>query len=475
MQEIKCPKCGEVFQVDESGYAAIVKQVRDHEFAEELKAQKERFEVERENAVKLAKAQSENQLKETLAEKESQIAALSAQIDRANADKTIALQQAAAEKDQQIAELKARLEAQDIARNAAVNEAVHAKEQELTAREQEIASLTLQLAAKETEQKLAVTEAVRVKEQELAEKQQELLSLTAEKEHSEQVMRENFDAQMKEKDAQIAYFKDFKARQSTKMVGESLERYCEAEFNKVRAIGFQNAYFEKDNDARTGSKGDFIFRESDQNGTEFISIMFEMKNEMEGTEKKHRNEDFFKELDKDRREKGCEYAVLVSMLEADSDLYNGGIVDVSYRYPKMYVVRPQCFIPIITLLRNAALNSLEYRQQLAVVQNRDIDITHFEDALIDFKDRFSRNYRIASEKFATAIAEIDKTIDHLQKTKDALLSSENQLRLANNKAEDLSIKRLTKGNPTMAAKFEAARSEKERDNDAEHESVGTEE
>ena len=461
MQEIRCPKCGEVFQVDESGYAAIVKQVRDHEFAEELKAQTERFEEERNNALKLAKAESENQLRDALAKKEAEIAKLTAQIEKADAEKLAALQQATAEKDRQIVALQAKIDAKDIEQKAAVTEAVHTKEQELTAKQQEIAALTSQLAAKQTEQKLAVTEAVRGKEQELAEKQQELLSLTAEKERSEQALRESFADQMREKDEQIAYLKDFKTRQSTKMVGESLERYCESEFNRVRAIGFQNAYFEKDNDARTGSKGDFIFRECTEDGTEVISIMFEMKNEMETTEKKHRNEDFFKELDKDRREKGCEYAVLVSMLEADSDLYNGGIVDVSYRYPKMYVVRPQCFVPIITLLRNAAMSSLEYRQQLAVVQNRDIDITHFEDALIDFKDKFSRNYRIASEKFATAIAEIDKTIDHLQKTKDALLSSENQLRLANNKAEDLSIKRLTRGNPTMAAKFEEARVERE--------------
>ena len=461
MQEIRCPKCGEVFQVDESGYAAIVKQVRDHEFAEELKAQTERFEEERNNALKLAKAESENQLRDALAKKEAEIAKLTAQIEKADAEKLAALQQATAEKDRQIVALQAKIDAKDIEQKAAVTEAVHTKEQELTAKQQEIAALTSQLAAKQTEQKLAVTEAVRGKEQELAEKQQELLSLTAEKERSEQALRESFADQMREKDEQIAYLKDFKTRQSTKMVGESLERYCESEFNRVRAIGFQNAYFEKDNDAHTGSKGDFIFRECTEDGTEVISIMFEMKNEMETTEKKHRNEDFFKELDKDRREKGCEYAVLVSMLEADSDLYNGGIVDVSYRYPKMYVVRPQCFVPIITLLRNAAMSSLEYRQQLAVVQNRDIDITHFEDALIDFKDKFSRNYRIASEKFATAIAEIDKTIDHLQKTKDALLSSENQLRLANNKAEDLSIKRLTRGNPTMAAKFEEARVERE--------------
>lgn len=259
--------------------------------------------------------------------------------------------------------------------------------------------------------------------------------------------------EIKRRDDEIAYYKDFKARQSTKMIGESLEQHCETEFNKLRATAFQNAYFEKDNDIKTGSKGDFIYREYSNDGVDFISIMFEMKNEMDTTATKHKNEDFFKELDKDRKEKNCEYAVLVTMLEADNEYYNSGIVDVSYKYPKMYVVRPQFFIPIITVLRNAALNSLQYRHELELVRNQNIDITHFEEDINDFKDKFSRNFRLASEKFQKAIDEIDKTIDHLQKTKEALLSSENNLRLANNKAEDLTIKRLTKGNPTMAAKF----------------------
>ena len=255
------------------------------------------------------------------------------------------------------------------------------------------------------------------------------------------------------KDEQIAYYRDFKARMSTKMIGESLEQHCEMEFNRLRATGFQNAYFEKDNDARTGSKGDYIYRESDEEGTEFISIMFEMKNEADATATKKKNEDFFKELDKDRREKNCEYAVLVTLLEAESDLYNSGIVDVSHRYPKMYVIRPQFFIPMITLLRNAAMNSLQYRKELEVIRNQNIDISHFEEDMNDFKDKFARNYRLASEKFQKAIEEIDKTIDHLQKTKEALLSSENNLRLANDKAENLTIKRLTKNNPTMREKF----------------------
>ena len=269
----------------------------------------------------------------------------------------------------------------------------------------------------------------------------------------EQQVRASFEQQLREKDTQIEYYRDFKARQSTKMIGESLEQHCEIEFNKLRATAFRNAYFEKDNDARTGSKGDFIYRESSDDGVEIISIMFEMKNENETTATKHRNADFFKELDKDRRETGCEYAVLVSMLEADNELYNTGIVDVSHVYPKMYVIRPQFFIPMITLLRNAAMNSLQYQRQLVAVQNQNIDISNFEAAMNDFKDKFGRNYRLASERFRTAIEEIDKTIEHLQKTKEALLSSENNLRLANNKAEDLSIKKLTKGNPTMQAKF----------------------
>lgn len=269
----------------------------------------------------------------------------------------------------------------------------------------------------------------------------------------EQTLKESYEEKLKGKDEQIAYYKDFKAKQSTKMVGETLEQHCEIEFNKLRATGFQNAYFEKDNDAKSGSKGDFIFKEFSDDGTEFISIMFEMKNEMDETATKHKNEDFFKELDKDRNEKKCEYAVLVSLLEADNELYNTGIVDVSYRYPKMYVIRPQFFIPMITLLRNASLNALQYKQELAVIRNQNIDISHFEEDMNEFKDKFSRNYRLASEKFKKAIDEIDKTIDHLQKTKDALLSSENNLRLANNKAEELSIKKLTRNNPTMAAKF----------------------
>ena len=384
MQEIKCPNCGEVFQVDETSYDSIAKQVRDKEFSREIEQRENYYIKEKEAAVKLAQA----------------------------------------EKDTEIAQLKSKIDSLETEKSLAINEAVAQKEKEISQQKEKIALLNGQI---ETNEKTAQLK--------------------------EQTLKENYEEKLKGKDEQIAYYRDLKARQSTKMVGETLEQHCEIEFNKLRATGFQNAYFEKDNDAKTGSKGDFIFREFADDGTEFVSIMFEMKNEMDETATKHKNEDFFKELDKDRNEKKCEYAVLVSLLEADNELYNTGIVDVSYKYPKMYVIRPQFFIPMITLLRNASLNALQYKQELAVIRSQNIDISHFEEDMNDFKDKFSRNYRLASEKFKKAIDEIDKTIDHLQKTKEALLSSENNLRLANNKAEELSIKRLTRNNPTMAAKF----------------------
>lgn len=395
MNEIKCPKCGEVFQVDELGYAAIVKQVRDHEFEKEITQREKAMETERNSAVEIAVAKTLGEKEKELAEKSNEITRLKGELALGKSTSELAVQTAVQEKDAEILKLRNQLE--------------------------------------------------------LAQSQSAL---------KERSMKEQYEAELKLKNEEIDYYKDFKARQSTKMVGESLEQHCENEFNKLRATGFQNAYFEKDNDARTGSKGDFIYREKSQDGVEFISIMFEMKNEMDTTATKHKNEDFFKELDKDRKEKNCEYAVLVSLLEADNELYNTGIVDVSYRYEKMYVVRPQFFIPLITLLRNAALNSLKYRTELEVIKNQNIDITHFEDAMNEFKDKFSYNYNLASKKFRTAIEEIDKTIDHLQKTKDALLSSENNLRLANNKAEDLTIKRLTKNNPTMQQKFAELKEEK---------------
>lgn len=399
MQEIKCPNCGEVFQVDESSYDSIAKQVRDKEFFKEIEQRENSYAKEKEAAVKLAQAETTEARNKELAKKDAEIIQLQAQ-------------------------LKSKINSLETEKRLAINEAVAEKEKEISKQKEKIALLNGQI---ETNEKTAQLK--------------------------EQTLKENYEEKLKGKDEQIAYYRDLKARQSTKMVGETLEQHCEIEFNKLRATGFQNAYFEKDNDAKTGSKGDFIFREFSDDGTEFVSIMFEMKNEMDETATKHKNEDFFKELDKDRNEKKCEYAVLVSLLEADNELYNTGIVDVSYKYPKMYVIRPQFFIPMITLLRNASLNALQYKQELAVIRNQNIDISHFEEDMNDFKDKFSRNYRLASEKFKKAIDEIDKTIDHLQKTKEALLSSENNLRLANNKAEELSIKRLTKNNPTMAAKF----------------------
>ena len=389
MQEIKCPNCGKIFQVDEAGYAAIVKQVRDSEFARELAEREDIYKNEKDSAVRLAVSDKEREFAEAKSKLEKEIARLKSEIELSKAGTELAVRDAVQNRDSRISELEN------------------------------------QIVLKDAEWEL--------KEKSLAEK---------------------YDGELRRKEDELAYYKDFKLRQSTKMVGESLEQHCEIEFNKLRATAFQHAYFEKDNDDRGGTKGDYIYREASEDGVEFISIMFEMKNEMDATATKHKNEDFFKKLDKDRNDKNCEYAVLVSTLEADSELYNSGIVDVSYRYPKMYVIRPQFFIPIITLLRNAALNSLQYRTELARVREQNIDITHFEDDLNEFKEKFARNYRLASDKFRTAIEEIDKTIDHLEKTKKALLSSEDNLRLANNKAEDLTIKKLTRKNPTMAKKFE---------------------
>lgn len=399
MQEIRCPRCGEVFQVDETGYAAIVKQVRDKEFEKEILSREKALLNEKQTAVEMAVTRTE-------AEKDRIIAQLRAQLEKETA-----------EKQMEIIRLK--------------NE--------------------IQLAKSNTE--LLIKDAVQEKDTAIMELKNKIQLDNSQWELKEKSINQQHADEIRRKEEEITYYKDFKARQSTKMIGESLEQHCETEFNKLRATAFPNAYFEKDNDVKTGTKGDYIYREKSEDGVEFISIMFEMKNEMDTTATKHKNEDFFKKLDKDRTEKGCEYAVLVSMLESDNEYYNTGIVDVSYRYPKMYVVRPQFFIPIITLLRNAAQGSLKYRRELELMKNQNIDITHFEEDMNDFKEKFSRNFRLASDKFRTAIEEIDKTIDHLQKTKAALLSSENNLRLANNKAEDLTIKKLTRNNPTMAAKF----------------------
>jgi len=357
-------------------------------------------------------------------------------------------------------------------KSLAISEAIQKKEKEsdqalnemnnrLAEKEQLISALKAQISGAETEKKLAVAEALQEKEKELSEKVNQITVLEGklsnvenESELKEKNLKEQYEFKLKEKEEPIEYYKDFKARQSTKMIGESLEQHCLTQFNSIRMTAFPNAYFEKDNDAKSGSKGDFIFREADEDSIEYISIMFEMKNEADETATKHKNEDFFKELDKDRREKHCEYAVLVSMLESDSDLYNQGIVDVSYRYPKMYVIRPQYFIPMITLLRNAARNSLQYQKELAIVRNQQVDIMNFEENMNAFKEGFSRNYRLASDKFQTAIEEIDKSIDHLEKIKKALTSSERNLRLANDKAEDLTIKKLTKNAPAVKAMFD---------------------
>lgn len=435
MQEIRCPKCGEVFQVDEAGYAAIVKQVRDREFNKEINERQAQLEQDKRASVQLAQAEAKNELQQRLAEKDALLSEASAKYDNVVAQAKF-----------KIADLKAQLDSKDAEKELAVRDA-------LSAKDVEIARLRSQLSAGEEAKKFAVQDALSKKEVEITRLHGELEAKENEFIIREQGIKNAYESQLKNKDEIIGYYKDLKAKMSTKMVGESLEQHCRTQFDSLRATGFRNAYFEKDNDARTGSKGDFIFRDYDEDGTEFISIMFEMKNEADCTATKHRNEDFFKELDKDRREKNCEYAVLVSLLEAESELYNAGIVDVSHRYEKMYVIRPQFFVPMITLLRNAALNSLDYKKELATVRNQNIDIANFEAQMNDFKDKFGKNYRLASEKFRKAIEEIDKTIDHLQKTREALLSSENNLRLANNKAEDLSIKRLTKNNPTMAAKF----------------------
>ena len=421
MPEIKCPKCGNVFQVDESDYESIVRQIRDHEFQDELDRRIRDIEEKKEQELQVKLMRQQQSQQEELSKKEMALK-----------EAELRLSDMKTKSESQIKELEAKIAAGDTEKKLAVAEAQSKKDEEIAAKNNELIKLQGQLQNKDAEMKL--------------------------KENS---LKESYDQQLKFKDEEIERIKDFKAKQSTKMIGESLEQHCQNEFNSLRMTAFPNAYFEKDNDARTGSKGDFIFREASEDGTEFISIMFEMKNEMETTATKHKNEDFFKELDKDRKEKGCEYAVLVSMLEADNDFYNNGIVDVSYRYDKMYVIRPQFFIPMITLLRNAALNSLKYQRELAIVRDQQIDITNFEANMNAFKEGFGRNYRIASEKFQIAIAEIDKTIDHLEKTKKALLSSDNNLRLANDKAEDLSIKKLTKNAPSVRAMFDEAAKNKE--------------
>lgn len=455
MKEIKCPKCGEVFQVDEAGYSAIVKQVRDEEFEKEIKEHEAIYKSEKSAAIQIA-------IKEVESKKDKEINELKLELETKKAEGDslvqVAVTEAEAKKDKEIAKLKMELETKRAESKLEIDKVSSTKAQELAEKELEIIKLKNELEMNKTNTSLAIKDAIQEKEKKIYELEGQIEIKKNEWELKEKNLSEVHANQIKLKEEEIAYYKDFKARQSTKMVGESLEQHCEIEFNKLRATAFQNAYFEKDNDARTGSKGDYIYREA-KDGIEFISIMFEMKNEMSTTATKHKNEDFFKELDKDRKEKKCEYAVLVTMLEADNEFYNSGIVDVSYKYPKMYVIRPQFFIPIITILRNAALNSLEYRNELETIRNQNLDITNFENSVNDFKEKFSKNYKNASEKFHKAIDEIDKSIEHLQKIKEALLSSENSLRLANSKAKDLSIKKLTKNNPTMIKMFNEIKNE----------------
>ncbi len=417
MNEIICPNCKKAFKIDEAGFADIVKQVRNHEFEEELQKQAAHLKSEKESAIELAVERMKASLTTNINKKDSEITAL-------KSERELALTRLASEKDAELSDMRSRLIAIEAEKALAINEAVNKVERERDNLLSQIQGKDLEMQIKESSMRDNFAVELKLKEDEL-----------------------------KLKDEMIVKYKDMKAKLSTKMLGETLEQHCEVEFNRLRATAFQNAYFEKDNDSSKGTKGDYIFREKDSAENEIVSIMFEMKNEADATATKKKNEDFFKKLDEDRIEKKCEYAVLVSMLETDNEFYNTGIVDVSYKYPKMYVIRPQFFIPIITLLRNAAMNSLKYKAELAEVKNQNIDISNFEDKLNKFKEGFARNYGLASQKFNTAIEEIDKTIHHLQKVKENLLSSENNLRLANDKAEDLTVKRLTHNNPTMTAKF----------------------
>lgn len=436
MNEIICPHCKKAFKVDEAGYADILKQVRDSAFEQQLHERLTLAEKDKLNAIELAKREVASEMQKTAAGKDSQIQELQAQLDAGEVARKLAVSEA--------------LSAVEKKRDALANELEQMKQNHLAA----LKLAEAKLGANDVAQKLAITEAVSAIEKERDELMNSLKQAALEKQLAEKSLKDKYETQIKDRDDAIERLRDMKARLSTKMVGETLEQHCETEFNRIRSTAFPRAYFEKDNDASTGSKGDYIFRDLDEAGTEIVSIMFEMKNETDTTATKKKNEDFLKVLDKDRTEKGCEYAILVSLLEPDSELYNSGIVDVSHRYPKMYIVRPQFFLPIITLLRNAAMKSLEYKTELALVKSQNVDITNFENDLETFKTAFARNYDLASRKFQKAIDEIDKSIDHLQKTKDALLGTDRNLRLANNKAQDVTIKKLTRRNPTMAKKFE---------------------
>ena len=450
MNEIKCPKCGNVFSVNEADYASIATQVRNKEFQDELSA-------------RLAEKEREYAMRQEMeiGKKEAEISRLKESLDGISNAKELEFKKILDEKEQEIARLNIAMAENEGRRKIAVLETENSFRDKLRAKDTEIAELKGKMVSEIAEVKgKAASEIAELKSMAASEKDAAMLR--------EKSLVERFNMQLREKQEQIDYYKDLKTRMSTKMIGETLEIHCSTEFNRVRASMYPKAYFEKDNDARGGSKGDFIFRDYDEDGTEYISVMFEMKNEMDETATKHRNEDFFAKLDKDRREKDCEYAVLVSLLEPDSELYNEGIVDVSYRYPKMYVVRPQFFMPLISLLSQASKKSIEYRKALALAQRQSVDVSNFEEQLNDFKNRFANNYRLASEKFKKAIEEIDKSIDHLQKIKEALLGSENNLRLANNKAEELTIKKPTRNDPTMKEKFEQARRDNGQDGQDNH-------
>ena len=457
MHEIICPHCGKAFKIDEAGYADILKQVRDSDFEKQLHERLELAEQDKRNAVELAQAKASSELQKAASAKDAEIQELKAKLEAGEVERKLAVSEALSiverDRDALAAALEKAKQEKEAASQLAEAKLLNELQKAAATKDAEIQNLKAKIDAGEVAKKLAITEAVGVVEKERDELKNGLDRAALQKQLAETALRDKYETQLKDRNGEIERLRDMKARLSTKMIGETLEQHCEIEFNRLRATAFPKAYFEKDNDARTGSKGDYIFRDSDEAGTEIVSIMFEMKNEGDETATKKKNEDFFKELDKDRTEKGCEYAVLVSLLEPDSELYNTGIVDVFHRYPKMYVVRPQFFIPIITLLRNAAMNSLKYKSELALVKAQNIDITNFETQLDDFKTAFGRNWRLASEGFAEAIKRIDDAIKDLEKTKEALHKSANNLRLANDKADDLTVKKLTRGNPTMAGKF----------------------
>jgi hypothetical protein len=457
MNEIICPHCSKAFKIDEAGYAEILKQVRDGAFEQQLHERLEIAEREKQSAIELAQTKVASEMQKASAAKDAELQELKARLEASEVAQRLAVAEALGavekERDALASQLKQERLDKQTASQLAEAKLLHELQKAAAEKDAEIQGLKAKLDAGQIQQKLAITEALSLVEKERDELKNGLERVVLEKQLAEKSLKDKYETQLKDRDEAIERLKDLKVRLSTKMVGETLEQHCDTEFNRLRPTAFPRAYFEKDNDARSGSKGDYIFRDMDEAGIEIVSIMFEMKNENDETATKKKNEDFFKELDKDRNEKGCEYAVLVSLLEPESELYNTGIVDVSYRYPKMYVVRPQFFIPIITLLRNAGMKSLEYKSELALVKAQNVDITNFESELDAFKTAFAKNYDLASRRFQTAIEEIDKSIDHLQKTKDALLGTDRNLRLANDKAQDVTIKKLTRGNPTMAAKF----------------------